>query len=62
MRINEIPNVANSVIRVRILIVVFGSLNAKDIMDIDAPHIRGNNTTDNSGALGIWVYRDTRIP
>ena len=62
MRRNEIPNVANSVIRVRILMEDLGSLNANDIMRMNPPHMRGNKTIGNSGAPGIWAYPDTRIP
>jgi hypothetical protein len=62
MRRNEIPNVANSVIRVRILIDSSGALNVNNMTDIAPPHISGNKLIGKSGALGMWVYRDTRIP
>lgn len=62
MRRNEIPKVANSVNRVRVLINVSGTLNANKMTHIAPPHISGNKLTGNSGALGMWVYRDTRIP
>jgi hypothetical protein len=39
-----------------------GALNVNNMKDIAPPHISGNKLIGKSGALGMWVYRDTRIP